>query len=357
MIILNKIIALLNSGIVFTDVYARSHDALMIRTPAGWVSATDAPLTAQDVEVFIEPIAGEGWKTRLEDAGGALDVAKTLNGVVRLRCNLFTCGGNEDQKEYAVSIRKLPVVPPAVSAIGLPETLIRTISRSKGLWLITGPTGNGKSTTIASILEHINQHESKHILTIEQPVEYVMTPKKSIITQRDVGVHTSSFNSGLFAALRQRPDIIMIGEVRDRETLETMMQAAESGHLVFSTLHTKNVEDAIIKIGGYFPENKDQKMMSLSMTLAGVISQVLVPSIDKKSLVLAYEVFVNSPEGQSVIRKDEIQKLRNVIQSTKSIGSCLMNDTLETLVKSKKISVDTALDVSYDKDSLRNRVW
>jgi twitching motility protein PilT len=149
----------------------------------------------------------------------------------------------------------------------------------------------------------------------------------------------------------------MIGEVRDRETLETMMQAAESGHLVFSTLHTKNVEDAIIKIGGYFPENKDQKMMSLSMTLAGVISQVLVPSIDKKSLVLAYEVFVNSPEGQSVIRKDEIQKLRNVIQSTKSIGSCLMNDTLETLVKSKKISVDTALDVSYDKDSLRNRVW
>jgi twitching motility protein PilT len=352
--IIDTIVDLVNQKVVFTDLYIRQDEPLKIRTPSGWISCSDTPITEAQMKEFIEGVVGADFQQRIQANGGAIDVAKSINGVARLRCNIFYCGDSEAQyTAYGASIRKLSVSPPSIQDIGIPETMIPIIMRSKGLWLITGPTGNGKSTTIASMMEYVNQRDQKHILTIEQPIEYVITPKKCIVTQREVGSHTASFSAGLYAALRQRPDIIMLGEVRDRETLETMLGAAESGHLVLSTMHSKNVEDTLNKIAGYFTENKTQKLMSMAMNIGGIISQSLVPSLDKKSLVLAYEIYVNNPEGQQCIRKDELQKIRNAIQNGKANGSCLMNDTLMNLLRLKKISVETAREVAYDKESIR----
>lgn len=354
--ILDLIIEEIKKGTVFTDILVRTDDPLMICTPMGWVTCSDEVLSKNDVEDFILNMFGdENWKTRIDQNNGSEDIAKTINGIARLRANIFTCGDSE--KKYAVAIRKLPLKIPNAVEIGFPENIITLISKTKGLWLVTGPTGNGKSTTIATTLNNINNNESKHILTIEQPIEYVYHPTKSIITQREVGNHIPNFGAGLHGALRQRPDVIMLGEIRDQESLESMMLAAESGHLVISSSHAKNVEDTLIKISGFFSENRESKLQTLSMTLAGVISQRLLPSIDKKHLILAYEIFINNPDARQLIRKDEIHKINQNINEHRKEGSISLNTTLTTLYKEKKIDARTAEDASYDKINLRNNLY
>lgn len=351
--IFDRIMKLIESGAVFTDVYLRSGEPIRIRTPAGWESDNGREIAIQDIERFSESIAGAEWQEMVRQSGGAMDVAKTIGGRVRLRCNIFNCGSAIN--EYAVSVRKLPLTPPSMEEIGFSPALIKTIKSSTGLWLFTGPTGNGKSTTIAAMLEDIGRTESKHILTIEQPIEYVLTSKKSIITQREVGPRAAvpSFSQGLISAMRQRPDVIMIGEVRDIETLETIFQAGESGHLVMSSLHTKNTEDAINKISGFIGDTAPMKLQALSSTLRGVISHTLLPTKDKKNLVLAYEVMINTPEAQHAIRNNENQKIRNIITSSRKEGACLLNESLEKLVKNNIISIETAMNAAYDKPGLQ----
>ncbi len=356
MMVQDIIADLIKQKIIFTDVYVRVDEPLMVRTPAGWEARTDTPLKKEEVMQFTNIIAGENWNDKLKGSPTqAIDIAKTIGGIARLRCNISLCGGNEDDSDaLAITIRKLPLQPPTYTELGIPDIILKDLMAKKGLWVIAGPTGNGKSTTMASILQHINLNVSKHIITIEQPIEYVLRPNKGIISQKEVGLQTPTFNTGLVAALRQRPDIIMIGEVRDSDTMETMLQGAESGHQIFASLHTKNVEDTISKMAGFLPKTK---ISALASTLCGVISQVLLPTTDKKNLVLAYEIMLNNTEIQNIIRKEDFQKIGNAIANSRKSGSNLLNDRLKELLRSKKISEQTAEEAAYDLETFRKEKY
>lgn len=356
MIVQDIIADLIRQKVTFTDVYVRVDEPLMVRTPAGWAAKSENPLTKEEVLQFVSLVGGENWQQKLKDSPTqALDVAKTIGGVARLRSNISLCGGNEDDGDaVAVTIRKLGLQPPTYAETGLPESLLKEILSKKGLWVISGPTGNGKSTTMASILQHINTNLSKHIITIEQPIEYVIRPVKGIFSQKEVGAQTPSFNAGLTAALRQRPDLIMIGEVRDSDTMETMLQGAESGHQIFASLHTKNVEDTISKMAGFLPRNK---ISALASTLCGVISQQLLPTADEKNLVLAYEIMTNNTEIQNIIRKEEFQKIGNALANNRKSGCVPLNDRLKELLRSKRISDSVADDAAYDLEAFRKEKY
>lgn len=353
---------------VFTDVQVRVGMPLMVRTPSGWEAFSADPLTRDDVESFVSVVAGPNWKKDMENSPSmALDVAKTIGGAARLRCNIaysdatFTMEETGDeggpQSDIEVLIRKLSLTPPEFKETGLPPEVLKNMLTQKGLWVISGSTGNGKSTTVASILNHVNKTQSKHIITIEQPIEYVLRPEKCIISQKEVGRMTTTFNQGLVAALRQRPDIIMIGEVRDADTMETMLQAAESGHLVLATLHTKNVEDALYKLTSFLHGRQDNKINTLASTLCGIVSQNLIPTVGAKNLTLAYEVLFNVPEIQQLIRKGEFQKLNNAMASNRKAGCVLLNDKLKDLVRNAVISKEVATDTAYDPEGFTKDLY
>lgn len=366
MIIQQTLIDLIQNNIVFTDVYIRSHAQLKVRTPAGWVTKTENPLTRDDMAQFLKAVAGPDWENDLKKSETqALDIAKTIGGKARLRCNIACSGANEDlESDYqfiddvTVTIRKLALTPLEFKDIGLPVRLLNDVLSRKGLWIVTGPTGNGKSTTIASMLQYLNQSQSKHIVTIEQPIEYILRPNKCIISQKEVGQHTPSFNAGLEAAMRQRPDVILIGEVRDAETMNTMLRAGESGHLVLASLHTKNATDAVAKLAGFLEgANNSSKLNTLSSILCGVISQVLLPAQDEKSLVLAYEILMNTADIQAMIRKEEFQKIPNAMATGHREGNILLNACLKELVRNKRITQQVATAAAYDVEGWKKEQY
>lgn len=365
--ILTELIA---QKMVFTDVYLRVSEPFKVRTPSGWTPHNETPITREDLNAFLTTVAGKDWETRLkESAMQFLDIAKTIGGSARLRCNIACSGGGNTDNidsvhEYiddvTVSIRKLALIPPEFKELGLPERLLKDVLSKKGLWIITGPTGNGKSTTLASILQHINNTQSKHIVTIENPIEYIIRPNKSIISQKEVGQHVPTFNAGLVAGMRQRPDVIVIAEVRDQDTMETLLQAGESGHLVLASLHTKNTIDAITKLAGFLNTGHGQgnnKINTLASILCGVIAQTLIPSSDGKELVLAYEVLVNTPEIQQFIRREEYQKLPNAMAAGRAQGNVLLNDRLKELVQTRKIKATDAENAAYDLETLKKEMF
>lgn len=361
MLIQKILLELLNKKLVFTDLNVRAGEIVKIRTPSGWGRFGNEPVAREEINSFLTVIAGANWLNRLQNSPTqSLDIAKTIGGAARLRCNIAFSGSldeNEDHQiidDVTISIRKLSLVPIEYADIGLPAKLLQEMINRKGLWLVTGPTGNGKSTTLASILQYINTNQSKHIITIEHPIEYILRPSRCIISQKEVELHTPSFNAGLVAALRQRPDYLMIGEVRDKETMETMLSAAESGHAVFATLHTKNTADAISKCAAFLQgPTGSSKLNTFSSVLCGVVAQTLVPSADGKELVLAYEILLNNPEIQNIIRKEEYQKISNALSTSKQQGCIPLNDCLKDLLMRKKITEATALQASYEPESLK----
>lgn len=359
---------LIGNKAVFTDVNLRVNEPFMVRTPSGWTRYNATLITAEELNIFLTVVAGKDWETNLKNSPSqSLDIAKTIGGSARLRCNI-ACSGNIESEEMdggeppyinsvTVSIRKLALVPPEFKDLGLPERLLNDVLSKKGLWIVTGPTGNGKSTTLASILQHLNTTQSKHIVTIEHPIEYILRPSKSIISQKEVGQHVPTFNAGLIAAMRQRPDVILIGEVRDQDTMETLLQAGESGHLVLASLHTKNATDAITKLAGFLSSGNgpagSNKINTLASILCGVIAQTLIPSADGKELVLAYEVLINTPEIQQIIRKEEYQKLPNAMAAGRAQGSMPLNDRLKELIRTRKVKDAVAEAAAYDPETLK----
>jgi len=361
MIIQKNLTALITSKIVFTDIYLRPHEPFMVRTPSGWSKYGESNINKQDLDEFLKIVAGPNWEARVKASPTqSIDIAKTIGGSARLRCNIACSGGIDEIEDrtfiddITVSIRKLSLYPMEFKEIGLPERLLTDVLTKKGLWIISGPTGNGKSTTVASFLQHMNNTQSKHIVTIENPIEYIIRPNKSIVSQKEVGQHVPTFNAGLIAAMRQRPDVIMIGEVRDQDTMETLLQAGESGHLVLASLHTKNTADAIAKLAGFLQGgNGAGKLNTLAQILCGVISQNLLPSADGKELVLAYEILQNTPEIQQIIRKEEFQKIPNALAAGRAQGCVLLNDRLKELIRSKKVKDHIAESSAYDVENLR----
>lgn len=290
-------------------------------------------LTAQQCEDFARELAGAEYaKARVV---GEADLALFISGT-RCRLNLF-----QQQGAWSAAIRLLNEHIPDFHELGLPAAAAEFPTYSQGLVLITGETGSGKSTTLAAILDQINRNESKHILTLEDPIEYVYKPKRCVINQREVGKDTQSFAAGLRAALREDPDVILVGEMRDLETIETALTAAETGHLVFGTVHTNSAADSIDRIVDVFPAQRQQQIrLQLSMSLKAVLSQQLLPKVGG-GRVLACEVMKTDGAIRNLIREGKTPQIVNAIQTTGAIGNILMDRCLQNLRSAGTITEET----------------
>ena len=294
---------------------------------------SNTPMTAMDCLDAAQELAGNALDQA--EAVGELDLAETIAGV-RCRVNLF-----RQQGAWSAAIRLLNDHIPAMDELGLPKVVSEFPGYSQGLVLITGETGSGKSTTLAAVLNQININEAKHILTLEDPIEYVYTPRRCVINQREIGKDTQSFAAGLRAALREDPDVILVGEMRDLETIETALTAAETGHLVFGTVHTNSAADSIDRIVDVFPAQRQQQIrLQLSMSLKAVLSQQLLPKVGG-GRVLACEVMKTDGAIRNLIREGKTPQIANSIQTTGSIGNILMDKALTALLNAGTISRET----------------
>ena len=301
----------------------------------GAITDLDAtPLTPQQCLALAKELAGADFPAL--EAAGELDLAKTIAGV-RCRLNLF-----RQQGTYSAAIRLLSDHIPALEELGLPAAVQEFTAYSQGLVLITGETGSGKSTTLAALLDRINHTQALHILTLEDPVEYIYTPDRCLINQREIGRDTRSFANGLRAALREDPDVILVGEMRDLDTIQTALTAAETGHLVFGTVHTNSAADSIDRIVDVFPAERQQQIrLQLSMTLKAVLSQQLLPRANQPGRVLACEVMKTDDAIRNLIREGKTPQIQNAIQTTGDKGNILMDRALQNLYRSGAITRQT----------------
>jgi len=271
---------------------------------------------------------------------------------LRFRCNVFYQKG-----VLAGSIRLLPNEVPKFEDLGVPAAAIKMIQHNQGLIIVSGPTGHGKSTTLAAMVNMIATERRGHVITIEDPIEYVFTHKKSIISQREVGSDTPSFASALRAALREDPDVVLVGEMRDQETMEAALQLAETGHLVLTTLHTNSAAQTADRIIDVFPPHQqDQVRVQLAEVLLGVISQRLLPRT-KGGRVLATEVLVANSAVRSILREGKTHQLPNLIQTSAAEGMIGLDKSLAELVGKGEVSVDDALAWSLDPKALKMMIY
>jgi len=306
------------------------------------------PLTADNTQSLIYSIMTDDQKQRFE-SNNELDFAFSMKNLGRMRINVF-----RQRNSVGVAIRAIPYGFKTFEQLGLPDAAQTIVQLNKGLVLVTGPTGSGKSTTLASMINHINENHGYHIMTVEDPIEFVHDHKRSIINQREVGQDTKDFPSALRYVLRQDPDVILIGEIRDIETTQQALNAAETGHLVFGTLHTSDAMQTVNRIIDMFPANQqDQARAQLSFVLEAVISQQLLQTADGQGRVLAPEVLLATPAARTIIRDKKIEQLVHVMQTSQKIGMMTMNQSLGELYLKKKISYQEALFHSSDANDLK----
>ena len=283
--------------------------------------------------------------------GEEIDYSIGIPGLSRFRVNVFSQRGN-----IAAAYRRLPIDPPDLNSLGLPDTVINLSNKRKGLILITGATGSGKSTTMAALVNRITQELEGHVLTIEDPIEYLFPHSKSQVNQREVGVDTDSFASGLRSALRQDPDVVVVGELRDPESMGAALSIAETGHLVLATMHTNTAAGAITRMVDAFPADKKEVIrMNMSMSLLAVVAQQLVPTNDGKR-TLACEVMVATQAIRAVIRENNIHQLDNYIKSGGKDGMALMDDSLIDLYKNGVISKDNLLRYAINSSQVEKNM-
>ncbi len=288
-------------------------------------------------EALAKEIAGERYEEMRTT--GELDMALTMPCGIRVRINAFRVRGS-----VSFAVRLLSDTIPEIEELELPAVAAKLPSYPSGLVLITGETGSGKSTTLAAVLNRINHTACKHIVTLEDPIEYVYIPDKCIINQREIGQDTASYADGLRAILREDPDVILIGEMRDLNTIEAALTAAETGHLVFATLHTNSAADAVDRIVSVFPDGKQKQIrMQLAATLRVVMAQQLVPRIGG-GRIAACEVMVINPAIQNLIREGKTPQMESFITMNSREGSILMDNALKNLLYEGKISEQTALE-------------
>ena len=291
------------------------------------------PLNSMDTEQMVRTLINEKqWDTLQER--GELDFSYSIPGVSRFRVNAYRQRGN-----YSLAIRTIPVQVPTFESLGLPEVVRSFADKHQGLVLVTGPTGSGKSTTLASLIAYINQTKKRHIITLEDPIEYLHRHGNSVIDQREIGFDTMSFANGLRAALRQDPDVVLVGEMRDLETISTAITAAETGHLVFATLHTPDAPQSIDRMIDVFPPSQQQQVrVQLAGVLLGIVSQRLLQAADGHSRVAAIEILVNTPAVANLIRSEKIHQIRSTMQTSKAVGMQTMEMSLRDLLAKRKIS-------------------
>ena len=319
------------------DLHFSSKYAPYLRNHDGEISCLEnfGALKKDDLKAIItEMIGPEGWKIftqRLE-----LDFSYSLNGN-RFRVNIF-----HDVHGYSMAIRYIPTDLPTLESIGIGENIKQLINRQKGLILVTGPTGSGKSTTLAAIINYLNSYFKRHIITIEDPIEFNFPNKNCLINQREIGTHTTSFARAMKSALREDPDIIMVGEMRDPETISAALTLAETGHLVISTLHTNDTVQSIDRIIDSFPPAQQNQVRSqLSMTLSAVISQILLPKKEGKGRIPAREILINTDAVRNLIRQGLTHQIYSVIELSGQDGMVLLDKHLQELYKKHVISKET----------------
>jgi twitching motility protein PilT len=281
------------------------------------------------------------------------DFAYEIKGLGRFRCNLF-----RDHKGPAGVFRLIPAKILTTQQLGLPSSVLQFCKLSKGLVVVTGPTGSGKSTTLAAMVDHVNKTRADHVITIEDPIEFVHKNQKCLINQREVGVHTQGFKRALRAALREDPDIVLIGEMRDLETVEAALKIAETGHLTFGTLHTNSAAQTINRIIDIFPAGQQSQIRTqLSLVLEGIVCQALLPRADGKGRVVSLEIMVPTPAIRNLIRDDKIHQIYGSMQTgQEKFGMQTANQSLATLYLKRLITLETALAASSLKDELQDMI-
>lgn len=281
-----------------------------------------------------------------------LDASFGLKNISRFRINAFYQRG-----VLSAAIRRISYDIPSIEDLGLPPILRKFAEQPSGLFLVTGPTGSGKTTTLASMVDYINETRKGRVITIEDPIEFLHTHKKATINQRELGSDTLSYAASLKHVFRQDPDIILVGEMRDLETIKTVLTLAETGHLILSTLHTRSALHAISRIIDVFPSYQQQQIkVQLSLVLIGVIGQQLLPRIDGRSRVVAYEVMNVIPSVRHLIRENRSEQVYSVLQTGSEYGMCTMNQCLANLYKQKKVSLDEILKHSSDIKELSSLI-
>jgi twitching motility protein PilT len=319
----------------------------MLRHDGDMKPISDRPrLTPEDTQRMLWPIAPERNRQEFERRHDT-DFAYEIEGLARFRCNFFL-----DRKGMGGVFRVIPSNIMSAEEMGLAKEILDLCFLPKGLVLVTGPTGSGKSTTLCALVDYINRHRSDHIITIEDPLEFVHENKRCLINQRQVGEHTDSFKDALRAALREDPDIVLVGEMRDLETVAIAIETAETGHLVFGTLHTSSAPSTVDRIIDQFPADRQgQIRVMLSESLKGVISQTLCKRIGGRR-VPAMEVLIVTPSVANLIREAKVFQIPSIMQTGRKYGMCLMNDSLLDLVKRNLVDPAEAWAKAVDKTSL-----
>lgn len=303
-------------------------------------------LNAEDTKKLAYSIMNEKQKQKFEEKS-ELDLSFGIEHLSRFRCNVFIQRGN-----VAVALRQIPFHIPSFEELGVPKVVADLANLPRGLVLVTGPTGSGKSTTLAALINKINQERHCHILTVEDPIEYLHRHNSSLINQREVFADTSSFASALKYALREDPDVVMVGEMRDLETMESTLNISETGHLAFATLHTNSCVESINRIIDVFPNNQQEQVrVTVSFVLQAVISQQLIPKIGG-GRVLALEVMICTPAIRAVVRDDKIHQIYSLMQAGQKYGMRTMNQSLAELYLKHKITLGDALGRSSNIQEL-----
>lgn len=306
--------------------------------PPGWVNS------------LAQEIMNDKQKLEFEEKP-EMNLALSLSEIGRFRVNIF-----KQRNEVAMVIRNIVTDIPQIDDLGLPEVLKKVIMAKRGLVLFVGGTGSGKSTSLAALIDHRNTHSKGHIITIEDPVEYVHPHKGCIINQREVGVDTDSFADALKNTLRQAPDVILIGEIRDRETMEHALAFAETGHLAISTLHANNANQALDRIINFFPEERRTQLLSdLSINLQSFVSQRLIPTVDGKRCA-AIEIMLNSGRIADLILQGAVMEIKEAMEKSEAMGMQTFDTALFRLYKSGKISLEEALKNADAENNLRLRI-
>ena len=278
-----------------------------------------------------------------------VDFAFSVEGVSRFRGNIFLERGN-----IACALRRIPFEIPSLRGLGLPTVVDSILQKTRGLILVTGPTGSGKSTTLAAMVDKINTERACHIITVEDPIEYVHAHKRALVQQREIGPDTHSFANALKYILRQDPDVILVGEMRDLETIGSVLTAAETGHIVLSTLHTDSATESINRIIDIFPPHQQRQVRTqLSLTLEGVIVQRLLQRASGKGLVLALEIMIVTPAIRALIRDNRVHEIYGTIQTSQKYGMQTMNMSLMSIVNRGVLGWSTALLASPNPEELK----